>query len=111
MCTLSRLSLGSSFDQQAAGAQLDLDGDEGVELGRSKAIVKWDRKRKKYVGEMGKEGAKKIKTESGRKIAASYKSNIYQQWRDKHKIVGGLVGEEEEEGGRQFKGKFVSVHG
>ena len=36
-----------------------------------------DRKRKKFVGESGKEGQKRVKTESGTWIAASYKSNAY----------------------------------
>lgn len=36
-----------------------------------------DRKRKKFVGESEKEGRKKVKTESGTWIAASYKSNAY----------------------------------
>ncbi len=102
----SRLSLGTSFDQQAAGAQLDLDGDEGVGLVRSKVVLKWDRKRKKYIGDSGKEGRKKVKTESGRVIAASYKTNIYQQWKGTHKVEGGLVGQEDEDRrGRPWRGK------
>ena len=41
---------------------------------------------------------KKIKTESGQKIAASYKSQLYRKWRERHKIDAVLMGEEEREG-------------
>ena len=40
---------------------------------------------------------KRIKTESGRKIAASYKSQLYKKWRERHKIDAMLTGEEERE--------------
>ena len=57
-----------------------------------------DRKRKKFVGESEKEALKKrrIKTESGQWIRASFKSNAYKEWKDKHKIEAPLVGCEEE---------------
>lgn len=56
-----------------------------------------DRKRKRFVGQTGREAnTKKIKTESGRMIAASYKSQSYQQWRERHKIDTILAGEEKE---------------
>ena len=38
---LLRLSLGSSFLQEASGAVLDLDGDEGTTLKQSKVAKKW----------------------------------------------------------------------
>ena len=50
-----------------------------------------DRKRKKFVNESGKERSKKIKTESGTYIAASFKSNSYREWMDKHRIEGALT--------------------
>ena len=37
----TRLSLCTSFDQQTAGAVLDLDGDEGTGMKRSKSQRKW----------------------------------------------------------------------
>ena len=95
---LHTLSLVASFDEQASRAVLDLEGDELEVLGRSINRLKWDRKRKKYVGETGNKARKKVKTESGTLIPASYKSNHYCQWRRKHKIEGVLAGEEEEKG-------------
>ena len=56
-----------------------------------------DRKRKKFVGDSGAEKQKKIKTESGHYIKASYKSSAYRDWRDKHKIETPLTGIESEE--------------
>ena len=38
---------------------------------------------------------KKIKTESGRKIAASYKSQSYQRWRERHKLETIVAGDRE----------------
>ena len=68
-----------------------------------------DRKRKRFVGEAGREAnLKKIKTESGRKISASYKTQFYQQWREKHKIDSLTAGGEEEEG---FQGGSEGVRG
>lgn len=52
------------------------------------------------MGESGQEAPrnKRIKTESGHWIRASYKSSAYKEWKDKHKISG-RWGEEEEGGG------------
>ena len=60
-----------------------------------------DRKRKRFVGQTGREAnVKKIRTESGQWISASYKSKSYQRWREKHKIEALLPGEEEDAGSR-----------
>ena len=96
---LFRLSLGmSGFEQQASGAVLDLMQDEELDMKRLRGIKKWygiclrvggriqivgcsvyrDRKRKRFVGggtEANKR--KKIKTESGHWIDATYKSGMY----------------------------------
>ncbi|PNI64539.1 DDX54 isoform 6, partial [Pan troglodytes] len=57
---------GGAFEQQAAGAVLDLMGDEAQNLTRGRQQLKWDRKKKRFVGQSGQEDKKKIKTESGR---------------------------------------------
>ena len=69
-----------------------------------------DRKRKKFVGETGQEGRKRIKTESGGWISSSYKSNAYREWMERHKIEGTLAGEEgekEEDRGLITKGGWI----
>ena len=59
------------------------------------------------MGDRGREGQKRIKTESGRWISASYKSNSYKDWKERHKIDTPLVGMEEEE--EQVKGSFIPL--
>ncbi|XP_049722832.1 ATP-dependent RNA helicase DDX54 isoform X1 [Elephas maximus indicus] len=82
------LSVGDSgaFEQQMAGAVLDLMGDEAQNLTRGRQQLKWDRKKKRFVGQPGQEDKKKIKTESGRYISSSYKRDLYQKWKQKQKI-------------------------
>ncbi|KAM9055256.1 ATP-dependent RNA helicase DDX54 [Megaptera novaeangliae] len=77
---------GGAFEQQVAGAVLDLMGDEAQSLTRGQQQLKWDRKKKRFVGQSGQEDKKKIKTESGRYISSSYKRDLYQKWKQKQKI-------------------------
>ncbi|MEJ1282011.1 ATP-dependent RNA helicase DDX54 isoform X2 [Cricetulus griseus] len=83
------LSIGGTagaFEQQVAGAVLDLMGDEAQNMSRGRQQLKWDRKKKRFVGQSGQEDKKKIKTESGRYISSSYKRDLYQKWKQKQKI-------------------------
>ncbi|KAF0872106.1 ATP-dependent RNA helicase DDX54 [Crocuta crocuta] len=82
---LSVSGAAGAFEQQAAGAVLDLMGDEAQNLTRGRQQLKWDRKKKRFVGQSGQED-KKIKTESGRYISSSYKGDLYQKWKKKQKI-------------------------
>jgi ATP-dependent RNA helicase DDX54/DBP10 len=82
------LGLEKSFEQQVAGAVLDLGADEADSLKKQNNTLRWDRKRKRFVHEKGEreKGPKKIRTESGVWIPASYKTNVYEQWKQKQKI-------------------------
>ncbi|NXK55481.1 DDX54 helicase, partial [Chauna torquata] len=102
---------GSPFEQQAAGAVLDLMGDENHNLNRSKQLLKWDRKKKRFVGQTGQEDKKKVRTESGRYISGSYKNNLYEKWKQKHKVDDRDDDEEDERGREQFRGKHKHRHG
>uniref|UniRef100_A0A8B9CL55 ATP-dependent RNA helicase DDX54 n=1 Tax=Anser brachyrhynchus TaxID=132585 RepID=A0A8B9CL55_9AVES len=102
---------GSPFEQQAAGAILDLMGDENHNLNRSKQLLKWDRKKKRFVGQTGQEEKKKVRTESGRYISGSYKSNLYEKWKQKHKVDDRDDDDEDIRGREQFKGKHKRGHG
>ena len=66
------------------------------------------------MGESGQEEPRKkrIKTESGHWIQASYKSSAYKDWREKHKIVAQFGAQEEEEEGEGGSGsqKFGPPH-
>uniref|UniRef100_A0A8C3VFK4 ATP-dependent RNA helicase DDX54 n=1 Tax=Catharus ustulatus TaxID=91951 RepID=A0A8C3VFK4_CATUS len=102
---------GSAFEQQAAGAVLDLMGDENHNLNKSKQMLKWDRKKKRFVGQTGQEDKRKVRTESGRYISGSYKNNLYEKWKQKYKVD---ERDEDEEGPRsreQFRGKHRRGHG
>ncbi|XP_028609753.1 ATP-dependent RNA helicase DDX54 [Grammomys surdaster] len=83
---LSVSGAGGAFEQQVAGAVLDLMGDEAQNMSRGRQQLKWDRKKKRFVGQSGQEDKKKIKTESGRYISSSYKRDLYQKWKQKQKI-------------------------
>ncbi|NWH24069.1 DDX54 helicase, partial [Grus americana] len=96
---------GSPFEQQAAGAILDLMGDENHNLNKSKQLLKWDRKKKRFVGQTGQEDKKKVRTESGRYISSSYKNNLYEKWKQKYKVDERDEDEEGERGREQFRGK------
>ncbi|NXE11381.1 DDX54 helicase, partial [Lophotis ruficrista] len=102
---------GSAFEQQAAGAVLDLMGDENHNLNKSKQLLKWDRKKKRFVGQTGQEDKKKVRTESGRYISSSYKNNLYEKWKQKYKVDERDDDEEGERGREQFRGKHRRGHG
>ncbi|XP_063172032.1 ATP-dependent RNA helicase DDX54 [Candoia aspera] len=77
---------GTAFEQQASAVVLDLMGDENQNLNKGKKLFKWDRKRKRFVGQTGQEDKKKIRTESGTYISSSYKTNVYEKWKKRNKI-------------------------
>ncbi|XP_043093172.1 ATP-dependent RNA helicase DDX54 [Puntigrus tetrazona] len=78
---------GGSFEQQASTAVLDLMGDESSTLNQHKSLMKWDRKRKRFVRDTGKEDKnKKIRTESGQVVNSKKKKSFYEEWKKKYKI-------------------------
>ncbi|XP_036385612.1 ATP-dependent RNA helicase DDX54 [Megalops cyprinoides] len=92
---------GSTFEQQASSAVLDLMGDEGDRLNQHKSMMKWDRKRKRFVRETGKEDKKKkVRTESGQLVRNAGKKNFYEEWKKKYKVEDGGSDSEGETGGR-----------
>ncbi|XP_065594785.1 ATP-dependent RNA helicase DDX54 [Cyrtonyx montezumae] len=101
---------GSAFEQQAAGAVLDLMGDESHSLNRSKQLLKWDRKKKRFVGQTGQEEKKKVRTESGRYVSSSYKTNLYEKWKQKHKVDERDDDEDKQGGREQVRGKHRRGH-
>ena len=59
--------------------------------------VKWNKKRKKYVtvGQIGSDNKKRVKTESGHSIPATYKTDAYARWSKKNKVHLPRVGDQE----------------
>jgi ATP-dependent RNA helicase DDX54/DBP10 len=76
----------SNFAQESRNVAMDLNGDEGKKLhteGRS--AMRWDKRHKKYVArqndEDGSKGEHLVRGESGAKIAASFRSGRFQDWK------------------------------
>eukprot|EP00088_Acartia_fossae_P008716 TRINITY_DN1417_c0_g1_i8.p1 TRINITY_DN1417_c0_g1~~TRINITY_DN1417_c0_g1_i8.p1 ORF type:complete len:778 (-),score=244.97 TRINITY_DN1417_c0_g1_i8:52-2385(-) len=83
--TEAGFSLDSGFSAQASNAVLDLTADEDNEMRRKKGIIRWDNKTKKYV--KVQDDKKRIKTESGVYISATYKTNRYEKWKERSKLA------------------------
>jgi len=91
---------GATFTEQARGVTFDLAGDDGkTERQRRYSQLRWDKKTKKFVkGDgAGADNVKMIKTESGAKLPATYRSGRYDEWRAKSKMEVPRVGEAESE--------------
>ncbi|KAF2472144.1 ATP-dependent RNA helicase DBP10 [Lindgomyces ingoldianus] len=82
----------SNFVEAARGAQMDLTNDEirGFAEPSKARGMRWDKKSKKYVArvndEDGSKGVKMVRGESGLKIAASFRSGRFDEWRKSNKI-------------------------
>jgi len=83
-----------SFEREANRAVMNLTNDDGTTESRQPGVqkTKWDRKKKKFINIQDNE--KKVKTESGQWIRASYKSDIYKKWLGKSKFVDKNLNEE-----------------
>ncbi|XP_056633508.1 ATP-dependent RNA helicase DDX54 [Diorhabda sublineata] len=74
----------NNFQKEAMSAQLDLVGDSREQMKMSRQLKVWDRKKKKMVA-VSDTRTGKIKTEAGVWIPATYKSDRYEQWKQKTK--------------------------
>lgn len=104
---------GASFIEQAQLATFDLAGDEGNSDRQHRMKLSWDKKKKKFVqgGGVGADNVKLVKTESGVKLPATYRSGRFDEWKQKSHRSLPKVGETEESGhsgrggggGRRFR--------
>ena len=96
---LFRYSLrdGASFVEQARNATFDLAGDEALLDQRKRKQMTWDKKKKKFVqgNGVGADNIKLVKTESGAKLPATYRSGRFEEWKSKNKKNLPRVGETE----------------
>lgn len=78
------------FNNDLKRATLDLVADDEDQLKRQRHQMVWDRKKKKYVRAdqlfSDDKKAKKIKTESGAYISASYQSGLFEKWKTQTKF-------------------------
>ena len=114
----------SNFIESARSATMDLGADESSKtFGEARGIMRWDKRHKKYVrrenDEDGSKGGKRlVRSESGAKIASSFRSGRYDRWKKANR-VGKIarVGDQEKNsslpsngpgfdgGGKRFKHK------
>lgn len=91
---------GESFIEQAGRAQFSLAGDEATLGTQTQApnASRWDAKKKKFVhGDgTGADNKKLIRTESGKKLPASFKSGRYEEWAKEQRLGVQRVGETED---------------
>jgi ATP-dependent RNA helicase DDX54/DBP10 len=94
---------GATFVEQARTATFDLTTDEAV-AAQKRASLNWDKKKKKFVkgsGE-GADNVKMVRTESGTKLPASYRSGRFDEWKAKQRVRMPKVGEDEGDSAARF---------
>ncbi|KAK6038630.1 DBP10CT domain protein [Cooperia oncophora] len=75
------------FARQADGATVEIFADDDKGLYKQKHAKRWDRKKKRFVGPGGDgQDIKRIRTEDGTWLPASYKTGRYEDWKKKQKI-------------------------
>ena len=88
----SKPTSSSNFAEAARSATMDLNTDEAGnnKLFAQPSKMRWDKRSKKYVNrandEDGSRGTKFITGEGGQKIAASFKSGVFDRWRKSNRI-------------------------
>ncbi|XP_037609033.1 ATP-dependent RNA helicase DDX54 [Sebastes umbrosus] len=93
---------GTAFEQQASSAVLDLMGDDGNKLNQNKNMMKWDRKKKRFVRETGgkDDQKKKLRLDGGQTIDnKKNRKNHYEEWKKKYRVDDGGSGSDGERGG------------
>ncbi|KAL0132156.1 hypothetical protein PUN28_000139 [Cardiocondyla obscurior] len=93
----------NTFATEADKAQMDLTADNEEARHLQTQLKKWDRKKKKMVTVERDPKAKKIRTESGVWIPATYKTNRYNVWKEKSKIDENNSEDDSEEEPSQIK--------
>jgi len=79
------LKVDGNFENAAKSASIDITADDDKGLYKKQHAKKWDRKSKKFVSSDQNQG-KKIRTEDGTLLPASYRSGRYNSWVEKQKI-------------------------
>ncbi|WFD00864.1 RNA helicase [Malassezia yamatoensis] len=108
-------SLNSSFAEQAKHVAVDLGGDD---IGPGHANQRpnqsrWDTKKKKFVkGDgAGADNQKMIRTETGLKLPASFRSGRFEEWRKEQRLDMPKVGEDEGTMPASARRVAASTHG
>ncbi|CAG9536046.1 unnamed protein product [Cercopithifilaria johnstoni] len=90
------LAVDHDFNALAKANVIEILADDEVGLYKQEKRKKWDRKLKKFVGgSNGDDSKKKIRTEDGTYLPATYKSGRYERWQKKQKLEYQNNGDEE----------------
>ncbi|GAA5844142.1 hypothetical protein JCM3766R1_003270 [Sporobolomyces carnicolor] len=97
------LTNGDSFVAQAAHSTYDVSGRGDTEgtpaeaQAQKASALKWDRRQKKFVraDQVGADNKKMIRSESGHKLSATFKSGVFDDWKKKSRTYMPKVGETE----------------
>jgi len=93
--TDKHLSVSGSFATKANSVAFDINGDDNKTIQSNRQREVWDRKKKKFIREGSEfDAPKRIKTESGNYIKASYKGDKYSEWREKHNVDRAITDKE-----------------
>ncbi|KAI9004396.1 ATP-dependent RNA helicase DBP10 [Hyaloraphidium curvatum] len=87
---------GGHFADELTTATTDLVGDDLADPRARKGKLVWDKAKKNFVRDtVGSDNVKRIRTESGQRVPASFKSNRFAEWQKKTKIALPRSGERE----------------
>ncbi|KAI5950636.1 DBP10 [Candida margitis] len=78
-----QLSIASSFANDAQAAAFDLDNDDKLQA--NKQVMKWDKKKGKYINSQSTD-KKYIISENGTKIPASFRSGKFDEWKKQRNL-------------------------
>ena len=102
-----QLGIPTSFTNEANAASLDLDNDDKLQV--NKQIIRWDKKKGKYV-KTGGSDVKYITSENGQKIPASYKSGRFEEWKKQRNLhMGNQLGDGTPQNGSNKRFKHNKV--
>lgn len=101
-----QLSIASSFVNDAQAAAFDLDNDDKLQA--NKQVMKWDKKKGKYINSQSTD-KKYIISENGTKIPASFRSGKFDEWKKQRNLKHTASVDDVKESNHRFKHKKQST--
>ncbi|KND05008.1 uncharacterized protein SPPG_00689 [Spizellomyces punctatus DAOM BR117] len=86
----------ASFAERAQAATLELQAEDADGLRKTRGALVWDKTKHNFVRHtIGSDNKKKIRTESGAIVNASYKTQRFEDWQKRTKVALPRAGEQE----------------
>ncbi|CAD0197411.1 unnamed protein product [Chrysodeixis includens] len=102
----TEMGMAVNFSAGAEAASLELGADSGEAARAHSHALRWDRKRKKMVHVDPDGGRKMIRTESGGRVPASYRSGRYDEWRKRNAADAGSDDEHQDKNRKKAASEF-----